>query len=147
VRVGRNGIIGPYWFEDADGHSVTVNTEAYVELMKRKFIPELRGERGVDMDTVTYQQDGASPHCSSASLEYLRRFFLGEEPISRRTDHPWLAHCPNLSHSDYFLWEYLKDSFYPNNLQTIDVLKNRHSNGDQVNSRRGLDKVIAKSMC
>jgi len=22
-----NGIIGPYWFEDADGHPVTVNTE------------------------------------------------------------------------------------------------------------------------
>jgi len=26
-EMGRNGIVGPYWFEDADGPPVTVNTE------------------------------------------------------------------------------------------------------------------------
>lgn len=122
--LGRNGIIGPYWFEDADGRPVTVNTERYIELMKRKFIPALRRKRGVDMDTVIYQQDGATPHCSNASIEYLLRYFPGDRLISRRTDHPWPAHSPDLSPLDYFLWGYLKDRVYANNPQTIDALKN-----------------------
>ena len=73
--IGRKGIIGPYWFEDDDRRPVTVNTERYVELMRRKFIPALRTKQGVDMNTVIYQQDGATPHCSNISLEYLRRYF------------------------------------------------------------------------
>ena len=37
-----NGIIGPYWSEDDHGHSVTENTERYVQMMLRKFIAALR---------------------------------------------------------------------------------------------------------
>ena len=50
--MGHNGIIGPYWFEDDNGHPVTVNTERCVEMMWRKFIPALRGKHRVDMNTV-----------------------------------------------------------------------------------------------
>ncbi len=52
--LGRNDIIGLYWFEDADARPVTVNTERYIELMRRKFIPALRRKQGVDTDTVIY---------------------------------------------------------------------------------------------
>jgi len=41
------------------------------------------------MDTVIYQQDGATPHCSNASLEYLYRYFPEDMLISRRMDYPW----------------------------------------------------------
>ena len=42
-----------------------------------KFIPALRRKRGVDLNTVIYQQDGAPPHCSDRSLEFLGRYFPG----------------------------------------------------------------------
>jgi len=52
--------------------------------MRRKFILALRLKRGVDMDTVIYQQDGATSYCSNASLEYLHGYFPGDKLISRR---------------------------------------------------------------
>ena len=121
--IGRSGIIGPYWFEDERRRPVTINTERYVEMMMRKFIPALRRKQGVDMNTVIYQQDGAIPHCSNVSLEYLRRYFPGNRLISRRTDNPGPAYSPDLSPADYFLWGYLKERVYANNPQTIEALK------------------------
>ena len=121
--IGRSGIIGPYWFEDERRRPVTINTERYVEMMMRKFIPALRRKQGVDMNTVIYQQDGAIPHCSNVSLEYLRRYFPGDRLISRRTDNPGPAYSPDLSPADYFLWGYLKERVYANNPQTIEGLK------------------------
>jgi len=53
---------------------------------------------------VIYQQDGATPHCSNASLEYFHRYFLGDRLISHCTHYPWPAHSPDLSSSDYFPW-------------------------------------------
>ena len=56
--IGRRGIIGPYFFEDERGRSVTVNTDRYVEMLRSKFIPALRRKQGVNMNNVIYQQDG-----------------------------------------------------------------------------------------
>ena len=61
--ISRNGIIGPYFFEDESGNRVRVDADRYVALGRIKFIPALRRKRGVDMNSVVYQQDGASPHC------------------------------------------------------------------------------------
>ena len=140
--IGRNGIIGPYWSEDDNGRPVTVNTERYVEMMRRKFIPALRRKCGVDMNTVIYQQDGATPHTSNVSLEYLRRYFPGNRLISRRTDNPWPAHSPDLSPPDFFLWGYLKERVYHNNPQTIDALKENIRREIRKIPREMLDRVI-----
>jgi len=48
------------------------------------------------MNTVIYQQDGTTPHCSNVSLEFLQWYFPGDRLISRRTDNPWPAHSPAL---------------------------------------------------
>ena len=58
-------IIGPFFFEDNNKNRVTVDTDRYVTLTRKKFIPALRRKRGVDMNAVTYQQDGAPPYCSN----------------------------------------------------------------------------------
>ena len=121
--IGCNGIIRPYWFEDDNGRPVTVNIERYVEMIQRKFIPALRRKHGIDMNTVIYQQDGATLDTSNVSLEYLRRYFSGDRLILHRTDNPWPAHSPDLSPPDFFLWGYLKERVYYNNLQTKDALK------------------------
>ena len=102
---------------------MTVNTDRYIALMRTKFIPALRRKRGVDMDTVIYQQDGAPPHCSNRTLEYLRRYFPEDRLISRRTDFPWPPYSPDLNPPDYFLWGYLKERIYANNPQTLAALK------------------------
>ena len=39
--LGCNGIIGPYWFEDADGHPSTIYTIALYCTHEKKFIPAL----------------------------------------------------------------------------------------------------------
>ena len=100
--IGRNGIIGPYFFEDESGNRVTVDTDRYIALMRPRFIPALRRKRGVDMDSTLYQQDGAPPHCSDRSLEYLRRYFAGDRLISRRTDFPRPPYPPDLNHLTTF---------------------------------------------
>ena len=57
------------------------------------------------MNNVIYQQDGAPPHCSNVSLDFLNEYFPEDRLISRRTNTPWPAYSPDLSPADYFLWE------------------------------------------
>ena len=121
--IGQNNIIGPFFFEDEYENRVTVNSERYIAMMQAKFIPALRKKRTVDKNTVIYQQDGAPPHCSNISLEFLRRHFPGDQLISRCTDFSWLPYSPDLNPCDYFLWRYLKERIYQNNPQTLPALK------------------------
>jgi len=94
-----------------DDEKLTVNTEQYIELMARKFIPTLKGTRGVDMDTVIYRQDGAtSPLLQCFIMNSLE---TGSSSIIRTTLGLYILQTyPFL---DYFLWGYLKDRFYAPN--------------------------------
>ena len=121
--IGKNGIFGPYFFEDSDGRRVTVNSERYIGMLRRRFIPAIRRRRAVDMNTVVFQQDGVPPHWSNRTLEYLRQYFPGDRLISRRTDNPWPPYSPDLTPPDYFLWGYLKARVYQDNPPTIERLK------------------------
>ena len=94
--MGKGGIFGPYFFED-DADCVAVNAEWYIKVMQRKIIPALRRKRGIDMNTVVFQQDGAPPHCSNRTLEYLRQYFPGDKLISHRIDNPWPPYFPDLT--------------------------------------------------
>ena len=114
-------IIGPYWFEDADGRTVTVNQENYRTVI-RKFYASVRRRRGIVIDRQWFMQDGATPHTANATLELLRQKF-GDRVISRRTDIPWAAHSPDLNPLDFFLWGYPKDNVYADNPQTLQDLK------------------------
>ena len=87
--IGRNGIFGPYFFEGDDGQTVTVYSERCINMLRRRFIPAIRRKRVVDLNTVVFQQDGAPPHCSNYTLEYLKQYFSGDRLDSRRTDNPW----------------------------------------------------------
>lgn len=49
---GRNGIIGPCFFEDDNGNQVTVDTDRYTALMWTKFIPALNKKRQMNMNIV-----------------------------------------------------------------------------------------------
>ena len=68
------------------------------------------------------QQDGATPHTSNNTLQWLWQRFE-DRLISRRCETEWAAHSPDLNPPDFYLRGYLKDNVYENNPQTIPELK------------------------
>ena len=121
VALSKHGVIGPFWFETENGHATTINTGGYIQTLE-KFWQELGQRGGADRGHQWFQQDGATPHCSNASLEWLRLHF-GTRLIGRRLAVEWSPHSPDLSPLDFFLWGYVKSKAYANKPQTISDLK------------------------
>ena len=83
--------------------------------------PALR-RKGIDINKIWFQQDGATPHTAGHVLEWLRETF-GRKLISFKTDRVWPPHSPDLSPLDFFLWGHLKDSVYDPKPDTLEQLK------------------------
>ena len=62
------------------------------------------------------------PHCSSASLDWLRTHF-GDRVISRKLTIEWSPNSPDLSPLDFFLCGYVKSKAYVGRPQSIGDLK------------------------
>jgi len=99
-------IIGPFWFEDDNEQSVTINDEGYVQVLG-KFSTALGRRRGVVRVLQWFQQDGATPHTSNKSLAWLEQRF-SDRLISGRCDRQWSPHSPDLNPADFYMWGYLK---------------------------------------
>ena len=120
AAISARGIIGPIFIEES-GAAVTVTKERYVEVLKT-FKSELQTLYPSLMSKFWFQQDGASPHTSNLSLDWLKENF-GGRVISLKTDFEWAPHSPDLSPPDFFLWGYLKDRVYGGKPRTITELK------------------------
>lgn len=118
--VGDFGVIGPYFFE-AEGITVTVNSDRYVHMLETFLRPKLEE---IDAEDVWFQQDGATAHTSRRSLGVLREMFP-DRLISLRGDLGWPARSPDLSPCDFFLWGYLKEKVFKHRPRTLDDLKER----------------------
>ena len=70
--VSAFGILGPNFFQDANGQSATVTSDRYV-VMLREFLHELRQWR-VDTRLVWFQQDGATAHTAGIDASSERNF-------------------------------------------------------------------------
>ena len=99
VAMSKHGIIGPYWFEDDDGQSQTINKEHYMAVLN-KYWASLGRRRGVLRASQWFQQDGATPHTANETLAWLRQRFE-ERLISRRCDVEWAPHSPDLTRSSH----------------------------------------------
>ena len=121
VVISKHGIIGPYWFPDESERSLMVNSQRYIEVLQ-KFWTTLGRRRGFERDGQWFQQDGATPHTSNETLQWLRQRF-GDRLISRMCEIEWAPHSPDLNPPDFYLLGYLKDNVYESNLQTIPELK------------------------
>ncbi|GFU27650.1 transposase [Trichonephila clavipes] len=73
------GIIGPYFFQNDEGHNVTVNGDRYRAMITNFFIPELNIH---DVQELWFQQDGATCHTARATIDLLKDTF-GDRLISR----------------------------------------------------------------
>ena len=118
VAIGWYGIIGPYFFEDDNGRTTTVNQVNYRQMIQGFYLPELRRlarrrNNEIRMRTQWFQQDGAPPHTARATREFLRMQFP-ERLISLYEDIEWPPYSPDLTPPDFCLWGYLKDRIYAN---------------------------------
>ena len=95
VAINKLGIIRPYWFEDDDDLSQTVNKGRYMVVLN-KYWASLGRRRGVLRVSQWFQQDGATPHTANEILAWLRQRFE-ERLISRRCNEEWAPHSPDLN--------------------------------------------------
>lgn len=141
AALSSSGIIGPFFFQDSEHNTVTVNSERYLRLLKTKFLPALtRKER--NLNSVWFQQDGATPHTAGNVIEWLNTTF-GDRYISYRTQYVWPPHSPDLNPLDFFLWGYLKDRVYSPTPENTDMLKSAIRREMQKISEETLRAVIA----
>ncbi|GFX06826.1 DUF4817 domain-containing protein [Trichonephila clavipes] len=93
------GIIGPYFFKNDEGHTVTVNGDRYRAMITNFFIPELNNH---DVQELWFQQDGATCHTARATIDLLKDTF-GDRLISRFGPVNWPPRSCDLTPLDYFL--------------------------------------------
>lgn len=117
--ISRVGIIGPYFFQE-NGRAVTVNSERYLTMIQEFFVPAL-GD--LELDSVWFQQDGATAHTDTDTMDFLRKAFPGRL-VSPGGDVNWPERSPDLSPCDYFLWGFLKFMVYNDRPQTLEDLQN-----------------------
>ncbi|GFT11555.1 DUF4817 domain-containing protein [Trichonephila clavipes] len=60
------GIIDPYFFQNDEGHNVTVNGDRYRAMITNFFIPELNNH---DVQELWFQQDGATCRTARATID------------------------------------------------------------------------------
>ena len=94
------GIIGPFFFEDRDGNTTTINKDRYISILK-KFWRSLVRKCADTLHQQWLQQDGATPHTARTSLEWLSGHFEARI-ISRRSAISRPAHSPDLTPYIYF---------------------------------------------
>jgi hypothetical protein len=87
-------IIGPYFFKDENGRTVTVTSDPYVHMLTGFVFPALRN-LGLDPATVYFQQAGATAHTTRQSINLLRTV-LQHQIISHFEDINWPARSPDL---------------------------------------------------
>ena len=92
--VGAFGIVGPYFFENDNEETVTVNSECYVTMLEGFVEPQLR-QLGIDPTVLHFQQDGATAHTTRNSMAVVREMF--GTVISRSGDIAWPARSPDLT--------------------------------------------------
>jgi len=119
--VNAFGILGPYFFENATGQSVTVMSVRYVELL-REFVSDELCRLHVDTRQVWLQQDVATVHTEQNSVAIVQGMFP-QHVISCFGDVEWPPCPPDLSACDFFLLGCLKEKVYAHRPHTIQELK------------------------
>ena len=146
VAISKHGIIGPFWFENANQEPVTVRKERYIEVLNKLWealglLSRGRGRNRVQRDIQWFQQDGAPPHTANITLDWLDHKFPNPL-ISRKREPEWSPHSPDLNPQISTCGGFLKDYVYRNNPQTIPELKEAITQNINVIPKEGCIRVI-----
>jgi len=90
-------VIGPHFFEDEDGKTITVTLQLCTEMINEFLSPNFPPNNGI----LWFQQDGATAHSAVISIATLRRLFT-QRVISRFSDVPWPPRSPDQSTPNFF---------------------------------------------
>ena len=101
-------MIGPYFFENDNGTTVTVNSELYGHMITDFFLSSIEE---YDLENMRLQQDGTTYRTTRAKMALLQETFPGRA-ISRRGDINWSPISCD------FLWGYVIDRVYADKLST-----------------------------
>ena len=101
VAISKHGIIGPFWFANANQEPVTVRKERYIEVLNKLWVAlgllsRGRGRNRVQRDIQWFQQDGTPPHTANITLDWLDHKFPNRL-ISRKREQEWSPHSPGLT--------------------------------------------------
>ena len=130
-------VIGPYFYEDDSGATVTVNAERYLYMLKRYYLPNIRRHR--KQNKAIFQQDGAPPHYANIVKYWLRDTFGEQRIIARGFDNFWPAYSPDLNPLDFYLWGALKATVYQDPIpETLEQLK--------INIKREIRKITPETL-
>ncbi|GFT83514.1 transposable element Tc3 transposase [Trichonephila clavipes] len=132
------GIIGLYFFQNDEGHNVTVNGDRYRAMIANFFIPELNNH---DVQELWFQQDGATCHTARVTIDSFKDTF-GDRLVSRFGPVNWPPRSCDLTPLDYFLWGYVKSLVYADKPQTLDHLEDNIRRVIADIRRQMLEKVI-----
>lgn len=132
--VCAGGIIGPYFFENSRGKAISINTERYCDMIRNFLQPELEDR---EMEEYWFQQDGATPHTSAATIDLLKRTFPNRL-ISKSGNFDWPPRSPDLTAPDFFLWGYLKSKVFINKPTSVRALK--------TNIRREIARISVETL-
>ena len=93
------GIIGPFFFENEQGETVTIKGDRYRAMLNEFLFTKIEED---DIGNIWFQQDGGTFHTAETALDVLH--FVFEDPIiSRRSDIVWLPRICDLTPLDYYL--------------------------------------------
>ena len=107
--VSRNRALGPYFLENDNEETVTVNSERYMTRLEGFVEPQLR-RLGIDPTALHFQQDRATAHTARNSMAVVREMF---GTVNSRFDNiAWPARSPELTVPVFFLWGFLKDRVF-----------------------------------
>ena len=101
AAVVDGGALQIRWMIDEDGRPVMVNSDRYLEMLRGRVWPEVRGRAA--QRRWWWMQDGATPHTTDNVLDFLNEKFHGRI-ISRRCINNWPPYSPDLNVMDFFFW-------------------------------------------
>ena len=112
--MSSNCVIGLYFFDQ------NLNAEIYVHMLQTYYWPIIQSKRLASK--IYFKQDGASPHYSLIARKWLNER-LPSRWIGRRGLIEWAARSPDLTPLDFFLWGYVKQKVYKDNIKKLDDLR------------------------
>ena len=103
-----------YWFTGS------VNGDSYLHMLQTVMWPATRHRATARQ--YWFQHDGAPPHVTTPVMDFLRLKF-GDRIISRKSDHIWPPHSPDLSCLDFSLWSNISSKVWKAQPATIEQLR------------------------
>lgn len=133
VAISEQRLVGPFF------RTENIDQRVYRSIIQDDFLPALQAAH-IDVSTVWFQQDNATPHTATATMKLLHSIF-GSRLISK--DPRWPPRSPDLAPNDFWLFGYLKDVVYRDGVPpSLSVLQSKIQDAVSSITQDVLQRVI-----